>query len=53
MRWSTPLREYRAFGSHRAAGRGEGRGHVSGGEYADIELELLAIDYTCRLTRRL
>lgn len=40
-RWSTPLRDYRDFGPHRASARGEGRWHVDGGGYAYVEAELL------------
>ena len=40
-RWSTPLRDYRDFGPHRAGARGEGRWHVDGGDFAYIEVELL------------
>jgi hypothetical protein len=46
MRWSTPLREPRPFGSARLASRGEARWHEPGGaEYAYVELELLEVGY--------
>lgn len=41
MRWSTPLGEYRVFGSHRVSARGTGRWHPAGAQAYDyIELEL-------------
>ncbi len=51
MRWSTPLRDYRAFGAYRMSARGEGRWHPAEGSYAYIELELTGIEYN-RLTRQ-
>jgi hypothetical protein len=43
-RWSTPVRDHRSFGPHRAMGRGEGRWHpAEGGDFAYIELELLEL----------
>lgn len=40
-RWSTPLRDYRDFGPHRASARGEARWHVDGGGYTYVEADLL------------
>lgn len=45
VRWSTPLRDYRAFGAHRASSRGEGIWHASEGEYSYIELELFGLEH--------
>jgi hypothetical protein len=44
MRWSTPVGDYRSFGSRRAPTRGEGRWHPPEGEYVYIELQLTALD---------
>lgn len=40
QRWSTPIRDYRALGPYRLAGRGEGRYAAPDGEYSYIELEV-------------
>jgi hypothetical protein len=45
MRWSTPLSDYRAFGSHRLMAHGEGVWHAPEGEYAYLRLDLDAIDF--------
>jgi hypothetical protein len=45
MRWSTPLSDYRAFGLHRLASRGEGRWHAPDGEYVYLDLVLDDIAY--------
>lgn len=45
QRWSTPLRDYRAFGAYRMSARGEGRWHPVEGAYTYIEIELLEIAY--------
>ena len=45
VRWSTPVRDYRAFESVRLCARGEARWHEPGGEYAYIELELDEVRY--------
>ena len=45
MRWSTPLSDYRAFGSHRLMARGQGVWHAPEGEYAYLRLDLDEIDY--------
>lgn len=45
MRWSTPLRDYRAFGSHRVMSRGEGVWHAPAGDYSYLRFELDAIEY--------
>jgi hypothetical protein len=42
-RWSTPVRDYQAFGAHRAMGRGEGHWHPAEGEFSYIELQLLEL----------
>ena len=44
-RWSTPLADYREFGPHRAAARGEGRWHPPEGEFVYLELDLLELDH--------
>jgi hypothetical protein len=44
-RWSTPLKDYRSFGSVRLASVGEGRWHEAGGEYAYIELAIDDVRY--------
>lgn len=44
QRWSTPVGEYRTFGSRRAPTRGEGRWHPPGGEFTYIELELVELE---------
>jgi hypothetical protein len=45
MRWSTPLSDYRTFGTHRLMTRGEGIWHAPAGEYAYLRFELDAIEY--------
>jgi hypothetical protein len=40
LRWSTPIRGYRSFGTVRVASGGEGRWHEPDGEYAYIELTI-------------
>ena len=45
MRWSTPLSDYREFGSHRLMGRGEGVWHAPAGDYAYLQFDLDAIEY--------
>jgi hypothetical protein len=44
QRWSTPIGDYRQFGSRRAAARGEGRWHLPDGEFVYLEIELLDLD---------
>jgi hypothetical protein len=44
-RFSTPVWEYRAFGAHRLAARGEARWHPPAGEYAYGEFEMLDVTY--------
>jgi hypothetical protein len=46
--WSTPVGAYRSFGPRRAPTRGEGRWHAPGGEFAYLEIELLALEYNVR-----
>jgi hypothetical protein len=48
VRWSTPLRPYRSFGSVRLASGGEARWHEPGGEYAYIELTIDEVEYNVR-----
>jgi len=45
QRWSTPVGEYRRFGTHRAMTRGEGRWYASAGEFVYIDLELLELEF--------
>jgi len=47
QRWSTPVGDYRAFGSRRLAAHGEGRWHPTAppGEFAYLEYNLDAITY--------
>lgn len=52
MRWSTPLRDYRAFGAHVLSARGTGRWHPAGGEAFDyIEIDLQDIRYNLASAR--
>jgi len=48
VRWSTPLSDYRSFGSVRLASRGEARWHESGSDYAYIELTIDDVQYNVR-----
>ena len=45
--WSTPVGDYRVFGTRRLAARGEGRWHAAApqGEFAYLEYNLDAITY--------
>lgn len=43
QRWSTPLRDHRAFGPYRVAAHGEGRWHPDEGEFAYLEIDLLEL----------
>jgi hypothetical protein len=45
MRWSTPLGDYREFGSHRLMARGEGIWHAPTGDYSYLRFDLDAIEY--------
>jgi uncharacterized protein DUF6544 len=45
LRWSTPLSDYRQFGSHRVMGRGEGIWHAPAGDYSYLRIDIDAIDY--------
>jgi hypothetical protein len=45
QRWSTPLRDYRAFGPYRLASRGEARYRAPEGEYRYGEFALHDIEY--------
>ncbi|HLB10654.1 MAG TPA: DUF6544 family protein [Gemmatimonadaceae bacterium] len=51
MRWSTPLREYREFGSRRLMSRGEGIWHAPVGDYSYLRFDLDAIDYNVAAPR--
>jgi uncharacterized protein DUF6544 len=51
MRWSTPLRDYREFGSHRLMARGEGIWHAPAGEYSYLRFDLDAIEYNVAAPR--
>jgi hypothetical protein len=48
VRWSTPVRGYRAFGPVRLGALGEARWHTADGSYAYIELELDDVEYNVR-----
>ncbi len=50
MRWSTPLRDYRAFGVHRVAAHGEGVWHAPGGNFAYLEFDLDRVDFNVSAT---
>lgn len=43
--WSTPVRDYGTFGSHRILAHGAGRWDAPSGEYAYIRLQLTEIEY--------
>ena len=45
VRWSTPVRNYRAFGGTRLASSGEGRWHGPDGDYEYIELTIDDVEY--------
>jgi hypothetical protein len=45
MRWSTPLRDYRSYGSFRLASRGKGLWHAPASAYVYISLELDSLEY--------
>jgi hypothetical protein len=45
LRWSTPLAEYRQFGSHHLMTRGEGIWHAPAGDYSYLRFDLDAIEY--------
>ncbi|HEV7365263.1 MAG TPA: DUF6544 family protein [Gemmatimonadales bacterium] len=51
MRWSTPLSDYRDFGSHRVMARGEGIWHPPAGDYAYLRFDLDAIEYNVAAPR--
>ncbi len=50
MRWSTPLRDYRAFGAHRVAAHGEGVWHAPAGNYVYLEFDLDEIEFNVSAT---
>jgi hypothetical protein len=45
VRWSTPVRAYRAFGGYRLPSGGEARWHDASGAWAYIELDLDGVGY--------
>ena len=51
MRWSTPLGDYREFGSHRLMTRGEGIWHAPAGDYSYLRFDLDAIEYNVAAPR--
>ncbi len=51
MRWSTRLRDYRGFGTHRVMSRGEGVWHAPAGEYVYLRVDLDAIEYNVSAPR--
>jgi uncharacterized protein DUF6544 len=51
MRWSTPLGDYREFGSHRLMARGEGIWHAAAGDYSYLRFDLDAIEYNVAAPR--
>ena len=51
LRWSTPLRDYREFGSHRLMAHGEGIWHAPAGNYSYLRFDLDAIEYNVAATR--
>ena len=48
MPWSTPLSDYREFGSHRLMTRGEGIWHAPTGDYSYLRFDLDAISTTSK-----
>jgi hypothetical protein len=48
MRWSTPIREYRAMDGYQLASRGQGRYAPPSGEYAYLELDNIAVTQLTR-----
>ena len=51
MQWSTPLGDYREFGSHRLMARGEGIWHAPAGDYSYLRFDLDAIEYNVAAPR--
>jgi hypothetical protein len=51
MRWSTPLGDYREFGTHRLMARGEGIWHAPAGDYSYLRFDLDAIEYNVTAPR--
>lgn len=45
MPWSTPLSQYRAYGSHRMMSHGEGIWHAAAGDYSYVRYDLDTIEY--------
>ena len=52
MRWSTPLRDYRAFGVHRMAAHGDGVWHAPAGNYAYLEFDIDDVEFNVTATAR-
>lgn len=46
MRWSTPVGDYRSFGTRRVMTRGEGHWHAPGGEFSYLEIALQEFEAT-------
>ena len=46
MRWSTPLRDYRAFGVHRMASHGDGVWHAPAGKFTYLEFEIDEVEFS-------
>ena len=45
MPWSTPLRNYREFGSHHLMSHGEGIWHAPAGRYTYLRFDLDTLEY--------
>jgi len=50
MRWSTPLRDYRAFGVHRMASYGDGVWHAPAGNYSYLEFDIDDVEFNVSAT---
>lgn len=50
MRWSTPLRDYRAFGVHRTASHGDGVWHAPAGKFTYLEFEIDEVEFNVGTT---
>jgi hypothetical protein len=51
-RWSTPLSDYRSFGSHRLSAKGVARTHAPAGAFDYGEFQLQAIEYNVTATQK-
>lgn len=45
MRWSTPLRDYRAFGAHRMASHGDGVWHAPAVKFSYLEFDIDDLEF--------